>query len=352
MSFFRRRTWKKTLVFWLPTLVLLLAFVIVASVSVGSAELTLTTVWKVIFFRLPFFSEAVEKDWSDAAEVIVWQIRLPRIFVGMLVGASLAVAGVAYQGVLRNPLADPYILGVSSGAALGAAVVLVSGWRSPWLGSWTLPAVAFGSGLLTLWAVIKLAQQRGRIRMETLILSGVVVQAFIAAALSLLLAMSGQKMQSIMFWLMGSLSLSEWNYGWAILPSVTLGTVLIWGFSRELNALAFGEEAAFHLGIAVDQVRLILLVTASFITAAAVSVSGTIGFVGLVIPHIVRLLFGPDHRVVLPFAAFGGAAFLVAADTLARTILSPQELPIGVITAFLGAPFFAYLLRKKKNAYF
>ena len=344
--------WLKTLFLWIPILLVLVLLTVVLSVSVGSAELTFQTVWKVIVSKLPFFEDQIQKNWKESTEVIVWNIRMPRIMLGLLIGAALSASGVAYQGVLRNPLAEPYILGVSAGAALGAALVIVTGWQSSLLGKWSLPAVAFFTGILTLTAVYRLAKIQNKIQIETLILSGVVVQAFIASALSLVLALSEEKMQMIMFWLMGSLSLTDWSYIWIILPYVVIGIVIIWLFSRELNIMALGEEEAYHLGVSVEKVRVILLITASLITGAAVSVSGTIGFVGLVVPHIIRLLFGSDHRIVLPLSILIGAIFVVGADTIARTIMAPRELPIGIITAFLGAPFFGYLLRKKKSGYF
>lgn len=344
----RHNAWLKTLLVWLPLMTLGLAGTIAASVSVGSADVTFLTVWKVILSHLPFAGDYIQKDWNQATDVIIWNIRMPRIFLGILVGAALSGAGVAYQGVLRNPLADPYILGVSSGASLGAAIVMMLGWQASLLGQWTLPTVAFACGMVTLFAVYRLAQVQNRIRIDMIILSGVVVQAFIAAALSFILAMSDEKMQSIMYWLMGSLSLSDWSYGWVMFPYVTVGIAVIWLFVHKLNALALGEEAAHHLGVPVERVKLVVLISASIVTGAAVSVSGTIGFVGLIIPHTVRLLLGTDHRVLFPVSVLAGAIFLVGADTIARMVLEPRELPIGIITAFMGAPFFAYLLRKKK----
>lgn len=341
----------KKLVFWLLPLLFVLLLAVVGSVSLGSAQLSFNMVWKIIFSHLPFVPD-MEREWSKAAEVIVWNIRMPRIMMAILVGAALAMAGVAYQGVLRNPLADPYILGVSSGASLGAASFILFGQGLTILGQWTLPLVAFVCGIGTLFIVYRLAYIAGKVQIETLLLSGVVVQAFLGAGLSLIMSISGEKMQQILYWLMGSLTLSDWSSGVAVAPYVIVGWFVIMLFTRELNLLALGEQKAHHLGMNVERTRLIVLLAASLTAGAAVAVSGVIGFVGLIVPHIMRTLVGSDHRVLLPVSAVAGAILLIAADTLARTIMDPQELPIGVITAFLGAPFFGYLLRKRRQRFF
>ncbi|MBO8157302.1 MAG: iron chelate uptake ABC transporter family permease subunit [Bacillaceae bacterium] len=352
MTSSQHNRWLKKLIIWIPFLIAVLILAIMFSVSVGSADLDLKTIWFILLSKLPIIGDAIEPNWTVNDETIVWNIRMPRIILAVLVGAALAASGVVYQGVLRNPLADPYILGVSSGSALGASLVLLFGIELVILGQWTLPVVAFLMGLITLVIVYFLAKVNGRLQIETLILSGVVVQAFVGATISLILALSEQKMQTIMYWIMGSLVLTDWSYNRVVFPFVIIGILIILFMIRELNMLVLGEEAAQHTGVNVQRVRLILLVVASFVTGAAVSVSGTIGFVGLIVPHIVRLMVGSDHRLIFPISILGGAIFLVGADTIARTILSPRELPIGIITAFLGAPFFGYLLRKRKTGYF
>ncbi|WP_052947344.1 FecCD family ABC transporter permease [Aneurinibacillus tyrosinisolvens] len=343
--------WGRTLILWLLPLLFLLFCVIAFSVSLGSADVSFYTVWKIILSHVPFLPHG-EETWAKSAEVIIWEIRMPRVFLAVLVGAALASSGVAYQGVLRNPLADPYILGVSSGASLGAASVILFGQGISFLGQWTLPLVAFLCGLLTLFVVYRLASSGGRVQIETLILSGVVVQAFLGAGLSLVLSVSNEKMAQIIYWLMGSLTLSDWASGTVILPYVLGGIVLIYAFSKELNILALGEQKAQHLGVNVSRVRLVVLIAASLIAGSAVAVSGVIGFVGMVVPHIMRSLVGTDHRVLIPVSAVSGAILLIFADTVARMLMQPQELPIGVVTAFLGAPFFGYLLRKRRSNYF
>ncbi|MRG87259.1 FecCD family ABC transporter permease [Salinibacillus xinjiangensis] len=343
---------RKKLIIWIPILLIVLFFSVLFSVSVGSAEIDVITVWLVICSKLPWIGEGIDPSWKDSTETIIWNIRMPRIVLGMLVGSALATAGAIYQGVLRNPLADPFILGVSSGSALGAALVFLFGWHTLLLGKLTLPVVAFVSGLFTLFIVYVLARINHRLQMETLILAGVVVQAFISSMLSLTLALAEEKMQTIMYWMMGSLTLTDWSYNGIVLPFIIVSLIIVTFLMRELNMLGLGEEAAYHTGVSVQKVRLVLLIVASLLTGAAVSVSGTIGFVGLIIPHMIRLIFGSDYRVILPLSVIGGAIFLVGADMIARTILEPRELPIGIITAFLGAPFFGYLLRKKKTNYF
>jgi iron complex transport system permease protein len=339
--------WAVRLALWGAILIAVLILVVVTSVSLGSVRLPFGTVWQVILMHLHVSKNAGLPP-AAAADTIVWSIRMPRILLAMLIGSALSSSGAVFQGVLRNPLADPYILGVSSGASLGAALVIMFGSQLGLTGSWALPLVAFVGGVVTLFVVYRLSSAGSKVRMETLLLSGVIVQAFLGAGLSLVLSMSQDKMQQIIYWLMGSLTLSDWSSGAVIAPYSLVGLFIMYGFSRELNILSLGEQTAHHLGINVGAIRFVLLAVASLTASAAVAVSGVIGFVGLIVPHIMRSLVGPDYRVLLPVSALGGAVLLIISDTLARTLMQPQELPIGVITAFLGAPFFAYLLRKRK----
>jgi iron complex transport system permease protein len=350
MSSYNR--WQNKLVLWLPIFFIILVLTVTYSVSVGSAEISAKTVFLILLSKLPFVGEWIEPTWKSTVETIVWDIRMPRIILALLVGAALSLAGAIYQGVLRNPLADPFILGVSSGSALGAALVMLFGFELVFLGQWTLPFVAFLSGLITLLIVHLLAKVNRRLQMETLILAGVVIQAFLSSIISFIMAIADEKLQTIMYWMMGSLALTDWSYNGVIFPLVFISSVMVLFLARELNMLALGEETAYYSGVPVQKIRVVLLITASLLTGASVSVSGTIGFVGLVIPHLIRLMFGADYRIILPLSMVGGAIFLIGADTIARTILEPREIPIGVITAILGAPFFGYLLRKKKRDYF
>lgn len=336
---------------WLGGLFVLLLLTIGGAVSIGSVDIPFVEVWRIIAQHLLGSHEWLGAAPDGVLEAIVWQIRLPRTLLAAMVGASLASAGVVFQGILRNPLADPYILGVSSGAALGAVIAIVTGWGTLLFGGWSLPGFAFLFASLSLFIVLRLARIENQMSTGTLILSGVVVQAFLGAVLTFVISLSPEQLLEIHYWLMGSLALRDWSHAGIVLPFLVLGFPLMWACSRELNLFALGDRSAGHLGVPVEKVRFFLLVIASLITAGAVSVSGTIGFVGLVIPHIMRMLTGPDHRLLLPVSALTGAVFLVWADTIARVVMEPRELPIGVITAFVGAPFFAFLLRKQRRIY-
>lgn len=278
---------------------------------------------------------------------IFWQIRFPRVILSALVGLLLALSGVILQGVLRNPLADPYVLGISAGGAVGAAISIVIGAQFVVFGMSSVPAMAFVFSLLAVYVVYKLAQVAGKTSPETLILAGVALSAFCSAVLSLIIILSGN-LQAIYFWLLGSLSSATWSNVITVAPYVISGFGVAYFFSKELNALLLGEEMARTLGVDVERVRLILIVVASLMTAAAVSVSGLIGFVGLIVPHFIRLLIGPNHRYLVPVAALSGMLLLVIADTISRTILAPTEIPIGIVMALMGAPFFLYLLRRQR----
>lgn len=274
---------------------------------------------------------------------------MPRIVLSILVGSALSVAGAGFQGILRNPLADPYTLGVASGAAVGAAFLLLFGLQYALFGQWTIPVVAFTTAILSLFAVIRLARVQGKFQIQTVILAGVVMQAFLGSIVSFMAAMSRDAVNEIVFWLMGSLAMKGWSYSAVMFPYVLAGTVILIFYGRALNLFALDERQAAHLGVRVERTKYIVLSVATLITAAAVSVSGIIGFVGLITPHLLRLIVGPDYRLLLPLSALFGGLYVLWTDTLARTALSPTEIPLGVVTAFLGAPFFAYLLHKHKR---
>nr|WP_106783213.1 iron ABC transporter permease [Lysinibacillus timonensis] len=296
------------------------------------------------------FENSLHMGWLEEVpkneEMIIWNIRLPRVLLAFCVGASLAIAGAAFQGLLRNPLADPYTIGVSSGASLGAVIVLFFQFTIVGLGSFTLPIVAIISGLITLIVVFGLVRLSSRsLAIETIILAGIIVSAFVGALVSLLISLGDKDaMTQIIYWLYGSVGMRGWDYVQLIIPFMIIGSLIVLYHYRELNALALGEEAADHIGVNVKRGKIFVLIGASLLTGAAVAVSGSIGFVGLVIPHLVRLVTGPNHRHVLPLSIIIGGAFLIFADLLSRTIIAPQELPIGVVTALVGAPVFAFLL--------
>ncbi len=287
---------------------------------------------------------------SERDRHIVLNLRLPRVLLGVIVGASLAVAGATMQGLFRNPMASPSVIGISAGAAFGASLALVLGvsWVS---GAFAIPAMAFLFAFITLFLVYAVSRdRRGYVPVETLLLAGIAIGALFNALVSALQYFAGDKLSGVVFWLMGGLNNATWDQILISVPAAILGCSIIMMLSRDLNAIMVGEEQAGNLGINVNQVRMILLLAASLVTAIAVSVAGTIGFVGLIIPHVLRILVGPDHRVLLPTSIIGGALFMVATDTLARTIISPAELPVGIITSIMGAPFFIYLLMSRKKS--
>jgi iron complex transport system permease protein len=323
-----------------------LAAAIVAAVAVGSVAVapgdTLGILLRAI--GLP-----VQRTWSPAAETIVMELRLPRVLSAVLVGGGLAVAGAAFQGLLRNPLADPYVLGTASGAALGAAVAVVIPVRAVFLDLGLLNVLAFGGALASVALVYRLGRGSGSFAPLTgLLLTGYAVGSLLAAGLAMTMFMSGSNLRQIFAFLLGGLEGSSWlQLGFAA-PLIVGGSIAIVARARVLNGLLLGEEAAAHLGVDVRRERAILLALASLVTAAAVAVAGLVGFIGLVAPHLVRLVVGPDARRVLPLAAILGAILLVLADLGARLL---GEIPVGVVTAVVGAPFFLALLRGTRSAY-
>lgn len=326
---------------------LLLAVSIVVSLTIGSSGISVRDVWGILLHQLPWFSK--EAGSYTAGEIaIVTQVRLSRVLLAVLVGACLALAGTGFQGVLRNPLADPYTLGVASGSSVGAAFIILFGLQAA-MGMWTIPIVAFATGMATLLGVFWLANHKGIMHMETLILSGVILQSFLGAFVSFMVSMSEGVVNQILFWLMGSLAMRGWDHVYMLIPFLLIGFPLLLAYGRPLNLFVLGERHAAHLGIHVERTKLIVLIGSTLLTAAAVSVSGVIGFVGLVVPHLIRLLVGPDYRLITPLSAIGGGIFVLWADTLARVALTPKEIPLGVVTALIGAPFFAYLLHRRKK---
>lgn len=329
--------------------ILLIAMAAFAT-TIGSVEIPFWTTFSVLLSRLPLVN--IAPSWPSTTETIILDIRLPRVILAGLVGAALATAGAAYQGLFRNPLADPYLIGVAQGAALGAIIgfSLPSTWHR--LGFGIIPLLAFTGAIISTVIVYNLARVGKTLPVTTLILAGVALGALLGSIVSYLIISSGEKMLGIIFWLMGSFSLSQWSEVKVVLPYVIVGVVIILVYARPLNIMQLDEEQAQQLGINVERIKLILLAAATLITAAAVSFVGTIGFVGIIIPHAVRLVWGADHRFLLPLSVLTGAIFLILADLIARTVLAPTEVPIGVITALTGAPFFLYLLRRRRRIIF
>ena len=326
------------------TLLLLLSFVV--TMAIGAVDVPLHVTASIVLQQMgiPVGATASDVHWS-----IISHVRLPRVLTAALVGAALAVAGATMQGIFRNPLADPGIIGVSAGGALGAVIAIHFGLRA--LHHLATPALAFIGALGAVMLVYVLAATRGVDPLTTMILAGVAVQAFIGSIISAVLTLTANvnAMREIVFWLTGSLGARSWTHVQLILPFIVVGSFILLFFARDLNLMALGEDAARSMGVDVRRVRLLMLALAALITAVAVAVSGIIGFVGLVVPHMVRLVVGPDHRLVLPASLLTGALLLTWADFGSRLLLRPQELRVGLITAFFGAPFFLYLLYRHRR---
>lgn len=322
-------------------LISLLFISFIFSITQGAAEIPVSKVLNIL-----------AGNGTPTEKTIIFDIRLPRIILAVLVGASLSISGVVLQALFRNPMADPYILGISSGAGLGAAVAMLFGITFTFIGFSGISACAFFGGLGAILIVYNIAKIKQTLPVTTLLLSGIAVGAFFSACIAFLMFISGDKLHGIVFWLFGSMSSASRDHIIVIIPYVFICSIIIYIFSRDLNVMLLGEEDAKTLGIETERVKKILLGCATMVTAAAVSVSGLIGFVGLVIPHITRLLVGPDHRILIPASVLLGCIVLLLADTLARTIIAPVDIPVGIITALFGAPFFVYLLKKKKYEYF
>ncbi len=323
-------------------LLVLLAIAVVLGASVGAVTVSPVQVAKVILNHTAGSHFPV----IDTIDRIIWKIHIPRMLLGALVGMTLAMAGAVLQGLLLNPLADPYMIGVSSGAAVGAGIAVILGLTTALMG-FGVPILAFVFALLAVLAVYALASRNGQVSVLSFILGGVVIGSFMWAVLTFLMTVASQNLETIVFWTMGSFAGSDpWSRVIVLTPFALLGFVGLYSFSRDLNLFALGEESARYLGLEVETLKRVMIGAVTLITAAAVSVSGTIGFVGLMVPHMARRIFGPDHRILIPCSALMGAILMIAADALARTLMAPSEIPVGVITALLGAPFFLYLLRK------
>lgn len=282
------------------------------------------------------------------ADAALWEVRFPRVVLGVFVGAALAAAGALMQGVFGNPLADPGIIGVSSGAAVGASLMIITGLAAG--SSFAIPIGAFVTGIITAILIYSMARSRGRTQVVTLILVGVAVNAFCGAALALMtFAATMNQREQIVFWQMGSLAGALWDSVFTVLPLLVLGLVLAFGIAGKLDLLSLGDDAARHLGVNIERLRIYVIAIVAVLTAAAVAFAGIIGFVGLVVPHLVRMLVGPGHRVLVPASALGGAVLLVLADTFARTAVAYAELPLGMLTALIGGPFFFLLIKNSRG---
>jgi iron complex transport system permease protein len=347
----------------LASLVLALILTIIVSLYVGYAAtahqgmtippISFTQILYILAKQIPFLGNSINSAAiQPASQAIVIQIRLPRVLAGALVGAGLAAAGVIYQGVFRNPMADSYLLGVSAGASVGYAIAILyvsSALTIAGLG--ITQTLAFIFALLTVFLALLIARVGKRIPVTNLLLTGLVLNIFFLALFSLMEIHAGKALSGIVAFTFGSFSNIVWTDVWAVFPFVIAGIAITFFFTRDLNMLAMGDETAQHLGVNTEGVRVFLLVIASLMTAAAVAISGVIGFVGLIIPHMTRLAIGPDHRILLPASAIVGAIFMMSCDAVARVATGTSELPVGIITALVGTPVFFYLLRRRKTTY-
>jgi len=328
-----------------PTL-LLLALALLLSVAVGSVFIPPATL--LALFQAQF-SGAELADWLKPYATILFALRLPRTALIAVTGAALAGSGAAYQGLFRNPLADPFLIGVASGAGLGAILAMTNKAQASVLGLYAVPIAAFIGALGTVLIVYELARVGRALPVTNLILAGVAISSFATAATSFLMINATGELRSALVWLMGGSTMSGWQPVWAQLPYVAIGLGVLLTMGHALNVMQVGDEQAMQLGLPVERVRAIVILAASLTTAAAVSFAGVIGFVGLIVPHVVRMLWGSDYRRLLPLSVLTGAALLLIADVLARVIMAPQELPVGIIMSLAGAPFFLWVLRRSKN---
>lgn len=326
----------------LAALAAALVLAMLAGVALGAVQLSAGEVVGAL-------SRALTGQGSTLADALVVDLRLPRVLLAALVGAALALAGVLYQALFKNPLADPYILGVSSGAGLGATLAITAFGTSYLARGLGVPVGAFAGAMLTMLLVVRLASRRGRLDPTSLLLAGVAVSYILSSLTSFVLVFKRQTMTSVVFWMMGGLANRTWGHVALLAVMLAVGAIVPVLYSRELDLMLLGDERAGQLGVPVERLKVLALASASLVVAGAVSVSGLIGFVGLMMPHMVRLVVGPRHRLLLPASVLAGAIALVLADLVARTVLAPVEIPVGIVTALTGGPFFIWLLVRKER---
>lgn len=323
-------------------------FILLTGIALGSVYVPPEHVANIIINKL--FSTELSPDISGVQVSIVWNLRLPRTLLAFLVGGALAVSGTVMQSVLKNPLASSFTLGVSSGASLGAALVIVTGLNIPFLGMFTLPVAGLVCGLATVFGAVKFASKMDKnLENNTIILVGMVFSLFVNAILTLVTSMAREHVEQLTFWQMGSFALKDWSSVIVLFPIVLAGVIIIHYYSKEMDIMTFGEEQAFTIGVDVYKIKWLLLGLSAALTGSAISFVGVIGFIDLIAPHVVRKIFGSSHKIVIPMSMLFGGSFMVVCDLIARTIISPSELPVGAITALVGAPFFAYIYFSKRK---
>lgn len=329
---------------------LLLLLVMIFAISVGSADLSMWDSFQIVLHKIPGLDSVVNvSELAATYDKIIWQVRMPRILTSAMVGGALAIVGATFQGVFQNSLADPHILGVSSGAALGATFAMLTGASVSFMGLGTIGVFAFLGAMVTVFLVYRVAGFGGQISTTNMLLTGTAVSTMLSSIISLLMTFNNNQIAKVYMWTMGSFSSSTWEKVIFLAVFVLIGAVIMVAYSGKLNILMMGEEDAQCLGVDVSKTKTILIVTASLLVAASVSVSGIIGFVGLIIPHCVRMICGSDNRKLIPYVFFVGAIFLVFCDTIARTIAMPTEIPVGIITSIFGAPYFVMLVVTRRR---
>lgn len=330
-----------------------LFLIVVFSSCVGTAHIKFNESLNIILSKIPIINKLVDiNNISSTHKLIILNIRLPRIFLSLLTGAGLSLVGAVFQAIFKNPMADPYILGISSGSALGASFAIVLNVTFLFFNISGITILAFIGAILTTFLVYKIAKVGNKPPTNTLLLAGVSVSFLLSSINSLVMIFNKDRLEEIIFWTMGSMSAATWQQVTSLFLFILLGSVIILIYGRDLNVMLMGDDCACSLGIEVENLKTILLITSSLIIASCVSVSGVIGFVGLIIPHIVRIILGPDHKKLLPFCLVAGAIFMIISDTLARTLIPPAEIPVGAITSIFGAPYFIHLLIKNKKKVF
>ena len=321
-------------------------FIALLAAGVGAVNIHPLIILKILMSKLPFVH--IEPNWQHTYETILLQIRIPRVSLSCLVGGTLAISGAAYQGLFRNPLADPYLIGAAPGAGLGATIVLATSVPTFFQGINILPLAAFVGAIGAVSIAYFTARNSDGLPLATLILAGVAIASLTTSLSAFILIRSDPDVRPVLSWLMGGFIHAQWKHSIMILPYLITTVIVMLVHGRLLNVMQLGEDHARQLGVSVENIKLLLIISATLSTAAVVAFSGLIGFVGLIVPHSVRLVWGVDYRFILPMSAISGAAFVTLADLVARTIINPIELPVGIVTAFCGAPFFVYLLRYRR----
>lgn len=340
---------QKINIIYITLLIISLLFIILIATTLGSVKIPVSEVSRIIINKMKIFNEFDLSDIKKSNIFIVFNIRLPRIILASLVGGVLAVVGTSFQAIFKNPMADPYVMGSSSGAAFGATIGIVLGLSKGFLGFGVTSIFAFIGAISATFIVYNLARIGNKISTTSILLAGIIISSSLSSVISLMMIFNKDELANIVSWTLGGFNGASWNQIKVVSIPILIGVIILATLSREMNAIVMGEDNAKNMGVNVELVKKIILTVSAFLTAFAVSVSGIIGFVGLIVPHLFRLIFGSNHKILLPVSVIGGGIFLLLCDTLARTILGGIEIPVGIITSIFGGPFFLYLLKKSKK---